>query len=457
MTTRRPLRISLCAALALAACDPSGDPPTSADGGDAPAAAASFTAGQALGCDVRDARAFARDYFGRPERREVDAILRELDHALDDGDVDRARDLGFDVLAVTEAVAAASAGGGAGEASALVNAVLACMDVGHATAVDYSGALVLFGAFGVRGGADDPALAPVLARGSVPLWGGEPAGGATWPSVLDPSPGAELNPGERRLLHASPLSSTGFTDEVPVSSAYQWGMVPDPSLVPLAGELAVGACLPEPDPRLRVQRSAAILPFEALSFCDAAASASSASPRARIAARSPLPDRGGTSAAAGGLMARVASLAASLLAPRPLGASSAVFGGVGGRLSSFSPVVVVDAGAVNLAFGLQPTDVPVDEPFPVEVTARGNGGTPLPEVTVRLEIEGNNASFGELTYHDEEGMPLDAPPVVRTGADGVASFRVSLNKPGGFRLNATGDLLGFEAASLTSVLFHVAP
>lgn len=457
MTTRRPFWIFLCAALALAACDPSGNPPTSADGGDAPAAGASFTAGEALSCDVRDARAFARDYFGQPERRDVDAILRELDDALDDGDVDRARDLGFDVLAATEAVAAASAGGGSGEGSALVNAVLACMDVGHEAAVDFSGALVLFGAFGVRGGADDPAFAPVLARGSVPQWGGEPAGGASWPTVLDPTPGVELNPGERRLLHATPLSSTGFTDEVPVSSAYQWGMVPDPSLVPLAGELAVGACLPEPDPRLRVQRSVAILPFEALSFCDAAAAASSPFPGARIAARSPLRDRGGPAGAAEGLVERLAGLARSILAPRPLGASSAVFGGVGGRLSSFSPVVVVDAGAVNLAFGLQPTDVPVDEPFPVEITARGNGGTPLPEVTVRLEIEGNNASFGKLTYHDEDGLPLDAPPVVATGVDGVASFRVSLNKPGGFRLTATGDLFGFEAASVTSGLFHVAP
>ena len=129
MTTRRPLWISLCAALALAACDPSGDSLTSADGGDAPGIAGSFTAGEALECDVRDARAFARDYLGQPERREVDAILRDLGDALDDGDVDRARDLGFDVLAVTEAVAAASAGGGAAEGSALVNAVLACMDV----------------------------------------------------------------------------------------------------------------------------------------------------------------------------------------------------------------------------------------------------------------------------------------------------------------------------------------
>lgn len=442
MTTRRTFWISLCVAAALAGCDPSRPAPTSAAGDDAPAAA-SFASGEALGCDLRDARAFARDYFGQPVRRDAGAILRELGDALDDGDVALAREAGFDLLALVEGVAdAASVAGSAEEGSALVNAVLACMDVGHAAAVDFSGALALFGAFGVRGGADDPAGGPILARGSVPLWGGEPAGGASWPVVLDTEPGTELSPGERRLLHAFPLASAGFTDEVPASSAYEWSMVPDPSFVPMAGELAVGACLAEPDPRLRVQRSATILPFEALSFCDGAGAAS------------PLAGDGAESGE-GRLPGRLARLAASLFVPRPLGASSAVFGGVGGRLGSFSPIVVVDAGAVNLAFTVQPTDALVGEPVPLEVTARGDGGTPLPEVAVALAIEENNASFGELTYHDEDGQPLADPPVVTTGTDGVASFRVSLNKPGGFRLTAAGDLFGFAAASTTSSLFHV--
>lgn len=419
MTTYPRIGVLLCLAAALTACEGDARPPTALPDGPAPGPDANLvTAASALTCDYLSARAFARDYFGQPERREVGGILRDMQAAFGAGDTELARELGFDVLAVVEAVVnAGTAAGTPADGSNLTNAVLACMDVGHGSALDFSGALALFGAYGVRGGAEDPPFDPVLARESSPLWGAEPADGATWAEAVGP----------RRLAHAAPLSSTGFTSETPASSAYRWGAVPTPDLVPFPGELAVGACLTEPDPRLRVQRSTTILPFLALGFC------ADASP-------SVLADGGGR-----GLLGRLTGALAAVLVPHPLHATSTLAGGVGGRLGSFSPVVVVDAGAVNLVFTQQPTDALVGEPIPVQVTALGNGGTPLPEVTVTLAIEGNNASFGELS-----GTTVDV-----TGTDGVATFLVALNKTGGFRLTAAGDLAGFPAASATSDLFHI--
>lgn len=437
MSSHRRSRVPLCLALALVACEGTSPAPTTRPDGPYPSAAVVgqlLPPGTALVCDLRDAQAYARDYFETAERRTVASLLRDMERALDDGRVALARELGFDVLAVTADVADAfSAADGPGAGSDLANAVLACMDVGHGTAVDFTGSLAAFGAFAVRGGTADPPYAPVLARLSSPQWGAEPLAPQSWADALD----------RRRLLHAHPLDAPDFTSETPVSTAYEWGAVPTPEAAPFEGELVVGACLDASDPRLRVQRASTILPFAALGFCDAAASGSSA--------RRAGPGRGTADALAG-----LAGLLAGTLAPSPLQASSLV-GGVGGRLPSFSPVVVVNAGAVNLTFTVQPVDAIVDEVIPVEVTARGNGGTPLPEVGVTLAIVGNNASFARIIYY-VDGQPLDpadGPLVVTTGTDGVAAFRVSLNKPGGFQLSATGDLSGFETRTTTSNLFHI--
>lgn len=416
MTPRRSLRTVVYLSLALVACDPSGQSPTSVDDDPLPGPATSLVVDDLLTCDFKTARAYGRDYFDQPERRTVAEILREMEDAYEAGDLALARELGFDLLAVVEGVSeAGTAAGTPADGSNFTNSVLACMDVGHEAVVDFASALALSGAFGVRGGDGDPAYAPVLSRSSNPLWGAEPADDmATWAAALGP----------RRLIHASLLSSPGFTDEVPVSSAYDWGTVPTAAFAPLAGDLAIGACLQDPDPRLRVQRAATILPFDALSFCvDAALSGS----------------------AGAGFLERFTGTVAAVLGPRPLRASSSLVGGIGGRAGSFSPFVVVNAGAVNLAFTVQPIDALVDEPIHVQVTARGNGGTPLPEVTIRLDIAENNASFGELS----------GTTSVTTGSDGVADFEVSLNKPGGFRLTAAGNLLGFDTSIVTSELFHI--
>lgn len=431
MSSHRRSAVFLCLTLVLASCEGTSNTPVSpAVDGPGPVAAVggSLTTleGSPLTCDFKAAEAFAREYFDQPERQSAGEILREMRKAFEGGDVTGARELGFDVLAVAETVAdAGTAAGTPEDGSDLTNAVLACMDVGHETAVDFSGALALFGAFAVRGGTDEPELQPaVLARGSSPLWGAEPVASAPWAESL----GQPGDPGDRRLLYAFPLTSTGFTEETPVSSAYEWNAVPTPALIPFASDLSVGACLAQPDPKLRVQRSATILPFTALGFCPDAASSS-------------FVDASGHQ----GLVERVTGALAAVLAPRPLHASAALIGGVGGRLGGFSPVVVVDAGAVNLTFTVQPVDAIVGEAFPVQVTARGNGGTPLPEVTVTLAISENNASFGELS----------GTTVVTTGTDGVADFLVSLNKPGGFRLTASGNLSGFETSVATSELFHI--
>lgn len=440
MTTHHRTRVALCLALALTACEGAGTAPTTPTDGvpTAPAAAGQLLpAGTALTCDLRDAQAYARDYFDTSERRTVSELLRAMERALADGDLALARDRGFDVLAVTAEVADAfSAGGGPGEGSDLANAVLACMDVGHGTAVDFAPSLAALGAFDVRGGAGDPAYDPVLARLANPAWGVEPLAPQSWADAL----------GRRRLIHAHPLDDAGFTDETPVSSAYEWGAVPTPDAAPFEGELVAGVCLESASgTRLRVQKSSTILPFVGLGFCDEPAAGSFLGGTAPMA--------GAAAAVAGRLVGRVAAA----LTPSPLQAASSLLGGVGGRLGSFSPLVVVDAGAVNPVFTVQPVDALVDEIFPVEVTVRGNGGTPLPEVSVTLAIVGNNASFAEITYY-VDGQPVDpadAPPVVTTGTNGIAAFRVSLNKPGGFELSATGSLQGFETRAVTSDLFHL--
>ena len=75
----------------------------------------------------------------------------------------------------------------------------------------------------------------------------------------------------------------------------------------------------------------------------------------------------------------------------------------------------------------------------------GAGGTPLPEVSVTITVQGNQGSF-----------TLAGDTTRVTGSDGIATFPdLSLDKPGGYVFLATSTLVGFAPAQVSSELFHI--
>ena len=123
--------------------------------------------------------------------------------------------------------------------------------------------------------------------------------------------------------------------------------------------------------------------------------------------------------------------------------------GAGGTLRGFSSFGGVDARAVHLDLLTAPRDAKAGQPisFPpgVQVRARGDGGTPLPEVSVTISVQGNQGSF-----------TLSGTTTRVTGSDGIATFPdLSLDKPGGYVLLATSTLTGYAAAQVSSGMFHI--
>ena len=88
---------------------------------------------------------------------------------------------------------------------------------------------------------------------------------------------------------------------------------------------------------------------------------------------------------------------------------------------------------------------PISFPPGVQVRARGDDGTPLPEVSVTISVQGNQGSF-----------TISGTTTRVTGNDGIATFPdLSLDKPGGYVLLATSTLTGYAAAQVTSGMFHI--
>ncbi len=146
-----------------------------------------------------------------------------------------------------------------------------------------------------------------------------------------------------------------------------------------------------------------------------------------------------------GVLARALHGVLDLFTPAPLQALMFAPPGIGDSSGGTSDYAVVDAGAVHLAYTTQPVDGFVNTPIPIVVRGTPNNGTPLENVAITLAIAGNQGTNVVLTG----GEP------VCTDENGVASFSISINKTGGYQVNAMSGFSGLKDVTITSNLFNL--
>jgi hypothetical protein len=284
----------------------------------------------------------------------------------------------------------------------------------------------LHGAYAVRGGAADPLSAPVLSRPlTAPFSGMAPSGLNTWPSVLSGNP-----PPARLLVYGMPGSQP---------QTYDWRVVPRNAV--FSPPVVVGLCIDADvsTTSLLNEEHIGLLPFVDQTFLN-------------LATCSPFATQSWSMQVA----SRLARWGIDLLGPRPLSASGLMNpGGLGGSTggigSEFGPQAVA---SVTLAFVVQPSDVRVNQVItpPVVVLATAVGtSTPVPNVTISLAAVDNN------------GVPavLQGTLTGTTDASGTVTFsNLSETKTGGYRLTATGSVIGrpgIEVPAVSSTRFNVRP
>jgi len=391
------------------------------------------------GCNFSNINTLVLAYFPSPRRFVVKDLVTDMDNAANFSLA--ARGKAFDIMAhIDTVVSANTAVGTPATGSNLVNSLIFCMydpnvpaELAHRPTTfpeDFTTELTfgLHGAFGVRGGASDPASAPVLSRPLATAFSGVAPGGTLpdWvATVID-----NASP-ERVLFYGRPVP--GEPDH------YEWKTLPhDAAFNP---GVVVGLCLDDGTfPTSMVVENTAVLPFQAVTFLPTGCS------------NTALLESGGGSSLAG-----IARFGAELFGPRPLWAATTVSpGGLGGSTggigSEFGPLDLSETGGVTLAFIQQPpATVKVDQQFTVTVKATTSGAA-VGGVSVKLE------------QFNDNGVPavLTGPNPVVTDESGVATFILSLNKPGAYRLQTTTQttVVGRPAIAVTgtqSQRFNVKP
>ena len=377
-------------------------------------AAAAPSAGTS--CGFKTVRTLAGREFGPGDQNAVFALIKKMQDA--GAGSAGATAAGFDIFARLSAVVnGGTQTGSAQTGSDLTNALIACMSVGPVTLpIDFTPALGPLGAYEVRGGAADGNLEVVSRDG--------------FSGVQAPLGGFAGWLGGRTLFYGTPISAIS-TREQQQGNAYDWSTIPVRH-TGLIGQGTVALCVANPNGALRVQEDAAIIPVADPSF---------------------LPCTGFLSAAPTlhdgllfGMARRVLRAAVGLFQPAPLLAALKV-GGTGGLAGGFSRFGAVNAGSVHLQFTQQPVDGFINQLFSVKVLAVGDGGTPLPGVSVTLTVLTNNGTT----------VLFSGTTPVSTDGTGVASFsNLSINKAGGYRLIATGTADGLgQSAPVQSNLFNL--
>ena len=389
---------------------------------------AAAPSGSGTTCDFRSLNQFATHYFSAPETKVVRALLDTMQTA--GAFTTTAKDRGFDVM--THIAANVNAGNtDVADAGGLTNGLLACM---FATAAelpatfpeDFSVAVdpAQHGGYDVRGGATDPAFAPVYNRPlTAPFSGIKPTGTSSWGDVLsaDPAP-------HRILVYGRPGA---------LPQTYDWKIAP--ANATFAPPVMVGVCV---DPfaattSLLHEEHTGLLPFADFAelvpgVCSPVASRSTSLPAQ--------------------LATRLLDMGKSLFLPSPLGANpGGLAGTTGGIHSVFGPQLV---DTVVLTFATQPSDVNVNQIItpPVRVLATAKrSGDPVPNVSVTIGSVDNN------------GTPafLNGTLTQTTDGSGIATFAdLSQVKPGGYALTVTGTVNGRAAifvVAATSARFNVRP
>jgi hypothetical protein len=411
--------------------------------------AASFAHGPA--CDLTQGiRSDVRDYFpnGSTERRVASDKAQDLQKACNAGNEDEVVRLATDLLDMIETLLNDGKGGSATVGSRLANRLLACWDSLCSSAhvpdpeLELVGPMSPYGLFAVRG----KDRVPAVARGAFPftdvegeenraLWGVEVKG--DWSKIMGAT--QVLVYGHRAGGADQDVKDTPFG-----GVAFEIKRFPDEGPFNGVELVQVGLCLargitPSSDVlQERVQRNSTILTPHDPGFCNAL--------------QSSLLSR------AGSTIASIASYARSFFAEPLLAAiRRTTVSGVGGSPFTFSEFTAVFAdpnGSLELVKP-PPSVVVVGDPFSIEIQALSGGGTPIERVVVTLAVDGNSGAPGgaTLTLHPN-GETGTSVQLETDEEDGKATFNVSVNKPGGYVLCATGDLAGFTFEPVCTDLFH---
>ena len=228
-------------------------------------------------------------------------------------------------------------------------------------------------------------------------------------------------------------------------TVFQWGLIKDnthtytPSGVDANIELCPSLALPGPnDPTWRVGRQRAsgetvLETGDIAGFCETTLR---------------LGQQGSSS-----LLARAFQTALSLFRPTPLQARIVAPPGVGGSsgsglLGGFSDYALVIPSGVVVAFTDSIPDGNVNVPIETQVCAAtpAPNNTPLEDVAITLTIAGNSGTNVVLSG----GGPQD------TDETGCTTFNFSINKTGGYTLQATASFTGFNnVTALSPNLFNL--
>ena len=373
------------------------------------------------GCDLSTAKSLVNSVFATSSNRQAaNGYLQTIQSS---GSASlAATNAGFDLFGLIAANRPVPPVNG----STFVKAVLSCMAVGTvSSSVDFTGALGPNGGFEVRGGSAGDTVPAVSVDGA---WGLQPPldlSGTTpvrlaWDQITNlPSPFDPVsNPVNKRFLaYGSPITDPDFlanyTEEVLVSSIFDWSTIPTATFSPGA---VVGTCLSdEEDQQYLIQHHATadngeIIPSATPSFCPVAL----------------------TGSRAGGLNPFVlARRVLDFFRPRPLLAALRTRP-PGGSVGALSPNAAVNPGQITLAFqgqvkdGRTNQDIVFTNGKDVSVTVTPEGETKMDGVRIRLIATSN---LGATVIATGNEVPT---------VDGVATFPdLRINKAGGYRLIAT--------------------
>jgi hypothetical protein len=388
-----------------------------------------------VSCDLSTARGLVNSIFPSAQRTPAKNLLQTIQNAGVPSDA--ATNAGFDLFALI----AAYGTGTPQDRSTFVNAIIPCQSVGSVSLpIDFTSAFGPDGAFEVRGklATDDAA---VVSHDGV--WGleppldisADPAVRVTWNNLTTAVPPTVTT--KRFLAYGMPVTVPGFTNEIPVSTIFDWFTIPKLNFkVP---GVVVGTCFTgDPSTEYLIQHNPAgnggeIVPSATPSFCSPTLSSYGE-------------NRGWSPKA-------VAHRLIDFFKPQPLLAAALGTRPPGGSIGSLSPSAAINPGQITLAFQGQVADgrtTPATVKFiggnsvSVSVTPAGSPGkppTPMDGVHVRLIATTNL------------GATVVASGNTATTEDGVATFpNLTISKAGGYRLIATLD--GFGQNSTAGYTFN---
>jgi hypothetical protein len=335
-----------------------------------------------------------RSYFAPADRPLVKSLIAQMQTLFTGGDIRAATNTGFDILARLGAVTDAGTQTGSPQVgSQFANAVLACMSVGPMTLpIDFTQPLGP-GAFAVRGGPADPSP-PVISRDQ---FSGIGLQETTWQAVLP----------QRALFYGIPNPNATF-NELLVATPYTWSTIP---ALPVINRGAVmGFCVQNPG-RYRIEEQHSSGPHTILDLRDASFFL-------------PCPNL-----------------------PAPV--INKVLGPVGGSAGGFSDFGSVDPIGLNPSIQSQPTTTQAGQVISpaVRLLVTGDGGTPLPGVSIDLSLvrlSGNGSLSGTLSKV--------------TGVSGIETFAdLRISQPGTYALLATLSSNGFTQVQIQTASFTVIP